>query len=48
MWKIKTFKTKDAMQKFIDRHFIVWHEVFIDNTPYAIEYAKVTKVIDIL
>jgi hypothetical protein len=47
MWQTKTFKTKEAMQKFIDSHNIQWNVVFI-NCPkvmrYAIEYRKL-KVI---
>ena len=43
MWQTKTFKTKQAMQKFIDNHKIQWHEIFICCPPgksrtYGIEY----------
>jgi hypothetical protein len=47
MWKIKEFKTREAMNKFIEknRNKIQWHEVFIDNS-YAIEYRKL-KIINV-
>lgn len=37
MWQVKTFKTKQAMQKFIAKHKIQWHEIFVNNA-YGIEY----------
>jgi hypothetical protein len=45
MWILKTFKTKENMNKFIEKnnHKIQWVEVFINNA-YAIEYRKLIKV----
>lgn len=45
MWAIKTFKTKESMQKFIAKHGnkIQWNEVFINNK-YAIEYRKLIRI----
>lgn len=45
MWKIKTFKTKQAMNNFLAKHQhkIHWVEVFINNA-YAIEYRPLRKV----
>ena len=45
MWDIKTFKTKNGMQKFIDKNQnkIQWNEIFINNR-YAIEYRKLKKI----
>ena len=45
MWKIKEFKTKEEMNKFIEKngHKIQWHEVFINNS-YGIEYKKLIKI----
>jgi hypothetical protein len=39
MWTIKTFKTRDAMMRFIARneHRIQYREVFVNNA-YAIDY----------
>ena len=44
MWKIKTFKTKEQMTAFVNRHQIQWQEVFINNVPYAIEYKEIKKL----
>ena len=44
MWKVKTFKTREAMLAFINKGGIQWHEVFINNIPYAIEYRKLIKI----
>lgn len=38
MWKIKTFKTKEAMNKFIHTHRIAYQQIYVNNVPYAIEY----------
>ena len=43
MWRIKVFKTRFAMQVFIDSHKIEWHEVFINNS-YGIEYRFLRKI----
>jgi hypothetical protein len=45
MWQIKTFKTRAAMQAFLDRHAskIQWVEVFVNNA-YAVEYRRLRKV----
>lgn len=45
MWITKEFKTKKAMQKFIDKNDgkIQWNEVFVNNS-YCIEYRKLRKV----
>lgn len=45
MWIIKTFKTRQAMEKFIELHRgrIQWNEIFINNG-YAIEYRKLRKI----
>ena len=44
MWKVKTFKTKEAMQTFINNGGIQWNEVFINNKPFSIEYRKLVRV----
>lgn len=45
MWKIKTFKTKEEMEKFIKiyGHKIEWKEIFVNNG-YAIEYRILTII----
>lgn len=45
MWKIKEFKTREEMQKFIDKNKnkIQYQEIFINNS-YAIEYKKLVKI----
>lgn len=45
MWKIKTFKTKQAMENFLakNQNKIQWVEVFVNNA-YAIEYRKLKWV----
>jgi glutaredoxin 2 len=45
MWITKEFKTKEAMQKFIDKNEnrIQWVEIFINNS-YGIEYRKLRFV----
>lgn len=45
MWKVKTFKTKQAMEKFLAKHEgkIQWVEIFINNA-YGIEYRKLRRV----
>lgn len=39
-WQIKTFRSRENMQKFLDRnaHKIQWREVFINSCPGAIEW----------
>lgn len=45
MWRIKTFKTKEEMQNFINKndHKMQWHEIFVNNE-YGIEYKRLIKV----
>ena len=45
MWKIKEFKTKEEMNKFIEKngHKIQCNEIFVNNA-YAIEYRKLIKI----
>ena len=45
MWITKQFKTREAMNKFIEKRNgkIQWVEVFINNA-YGIEYRKLLKV----
>ena len=43
MWKVKTFKTREQMTKFICHHRVVWYEIFLNNIPYAIEYKPMIK-----
>lgn len=38
MWEIKTFKTQQAMDKFIYTHRIEFQQIYLNNIPYAIEY----------
>ena len=44
MWQIKTFKTKQAMDKFIYTHRIAYQRIYLNNTPYAIEYKLLKEV----
>ena len=44
MWKIKTFKTKEAMDKFIRTHRIAYQQIYINNVAYAIEYKSLKEV----
>ena len=45
MWETKNFKTKEAMNEFIEKngHKIQWNEIFVNNS-YAIEYRKLRRV----
>lgn len=45
MWQTKVFKTKEAMQKFLDKngHKIQWQEIFVNNA-YGIMYRKLRRV----
>jgi hypothetical protein len=45
MWIIRTFKSKENMQKFIDKNRgkIQWHEVFINNG-WGIEYKRLVRI----
>jgi hypothetical protein len=45
MWQTKTFKTRAAMQRFIDvyGHRMTWNEIFINNG-YGIEYQMLTII----
>lgn len=44
MWEIKTFQTKEEMEKFTNSHKITYSRVFINNVPYAIEYKAIKEV----
>jgi hypothetical protein len=46
MWEVKTFKTKEAMDRFIvkNKNKLQIDRIFVGNTPYAIEYRKLHKV----
>lgn len=45
VWRIKEFKTREEMLKFIGKneHKMQWHEIFINNK-YAIEYKRLIKI----
>ena len=45
MWKIKTFKTEEAMQKWIARHKDCMQitEIFVNNG-FGVEYHKLHKM----
>ena len=45
MWNIRTFKTREAMNKWLARHAarIQWNEIFINNG-FALEYRKLRRV----
>lgn len=46
MWRIKTFKTKEAMENFIrhNNNKMQWKEVFVNNE-YAIQYKRLIKIL---
>jgi len=44
VWKLKKFKSREAMQTFINKGGIQWQEVFINNVAYAIEYRKLIRL----
>jgi len=44
MWQIKTFKTQEQMQQFINTHRIAYSQIYIENVPYAIEYKRLTEI----
>lgn len=46
MWRIKTFKTKEAMENFIrhNNNKMQWEEVFVNNE-YAIQYKRLIKIL---
>ena len=44
MWQIKTFKTQQAMDKFIRTHKIAYQQIYLNNIPYAIEYKPLKEV----
>lgn len=46
MWKIKEFKTREEMEKFIDKNKnkIQYEEVFINNS-YGITYKPLIKIL---
>lgn len=44
MWRIRTFKTKENMKKFLVEHkHIQYNEIFINNG-YAIEYRQLKRI----
>ena len=45
MWKIKTFKTNEDLQKFINKNKskIQYSIIFINNG-YGLEYKKIIKI----
>lgn len=45
MWQIKTFKTKEQMDKWIEinKNHVQYQEVFINNG-YAVDYRILKKV----
>ena len=45
MWEYKNFKTRESMNKFIEKNKnkIQWNEIFVNNS-YAIEYRKLRRV----
>jgi hypothetical protein len=45
MWVTKEFKTKESMQKFIDKNNnkIQYEEIFVNNG-YCIEYRKLKRI----
>lgn len=45
MWRIKEFKTREEMLKFIGKNGnkMQWREIFINNK-YAIEYKRLIKI----
>lgn len=46
MWQTKTFKTKEAFQKWIDdkSHNYQWNEIFINNG-YGVEFRKLRWIL---
>lgn len=45
MWIIRSFRSKENMNKFIEKNQskIQWHEIFVNNG-YAIQYRKLIRV----
>jgi len=44
MWQVKTFKTRDAMLSWLERHpSIQWHEVFVNNA-YGVEWRPLRRI----
>jgi hypothetical protein len=45
VWESKTFKTRESLQKWIDRnsHKYQWHELFVQNG-YGVEFKKLRLV----
>ena len=45
MWQVKTFKTRNAMQTWIEKHgdSYQWQEVFINNA-YGVQCRKLRRV----
>lgn len=46
MWTVKTFKTREAYERFIaaNEHRIQWQAIFVNNVPYAIEYRSLRSI----
>lgn len=42
MWKVKHFKTKEALQAFMQRHHAV--QIYVHNKPYSCEYKPLRKI----
>jgi hypothetical protein len=44
-WKIKIFKTQEAMASWLQRNGrrVQWQEIFVNNA-YAVEYRKLVKI----
>jgi hypothetical protein len=45
MWKTKTFKTKQAYDRWIERNRnkYQWNEIFVNNA-YGVEYRELLKI----
>jgi hypothetical protein len=44
MWQIRTFRTRENMEKFIKKNRIQWHEIFLYGKYYAIEYRRLIRI----
>lgn len=45
LWKIKTFKTIEAMNSWLEKndHHIQFNEIYVNNA-YAVEYRKLRRI----
>lgn len=45
MWDTKIFKTREAMQSWIEKndHKMQWNEIFVNNA-YGVEYRKLRVI----